>query len=88
MDNDQDGFTAGPFYAELPIDGLEAFRLASFGIPHEPQYAPLTVDRDCDYNRMFCLMSLSLFTFTRPPEPGTYSSALSMDDQDGSVSNW
>lgn len=34
-----------PLKAEIPLDGLEAFRLASFGIEYVPQYAPLYWDR-------------------------------------------
>lgn len=46
-----DGFT--PLKAELPLDGLEAFRLASFGIEYVPQYAPVVVDRYCATNAFY-----------------------------------
>lgn len=46
------GFTT-PLRAELPLDGLEAFRLASFGLEYVPQYAPVTVDEDCNLARVF-----------------------------------
>lgn len=36
-----------PYRAELPLDPLEAFRLASFGIEYVPQYAPVMMDRHC-----------------------------------------
>ena len=44
-----------PYRAELPLDPLEAFRLASFGIEHVPQYAPLMMDPDCYANRFYGL---------------------------------
>lgn len=47
------GFT--PIRAELPLDGLEAFRLASFNIEYVPQYAPIVMDQDCQANRWFSL---------------------------------
>jgi len=46
---------APPLPAELPLDGLEAFRLASFGIEYVPQYAPVIVDTDCADARLFLI---------------------------------
>jgi hypothetical protein len=40
----EQGFSE-PLRAELPLEPLEAFRLASFGIEYVPRYAPVMVDR-------------------------------------------
>lgn len=48
---DREGFTS--VRVELPLDGLEAFRLASFNIEYAPEFAPLAWDRDCVDNRQW-----------------------------------
>lgn len=46
---------ATPLRAELPLDGLEAFRLASFGIEYVPQYGEVRWDADCAAYRWFAV---------------------------------
>ena len=36
-----------PVRAELPLDALEAFRLASFGIEYQPVYVVPQMDAEC-----------------------------------------
>lgn len=51
-----------PLRAELPLDGLEAFRLASFGIEYAPQYAPVMVDEETRRSRLFWVAYGDLIT--------------------------
>jgi hypothetical protein len=46
-----------PVRAELPLDGQEAFRLASFGIEYVPVYVPVVADPDCA-DALFYMRSL------------------------------
>lgn len=50
-----EGFTSGPLKAELPLDPLEAFRLASFSIEYVPRYAPIVWDKEVANARWFVL---------------------------------
>ncbi len=58
-----DGFNQQPLMAELPLDGQEAFRLASFGIEYVPSYAPVTFDRDCAASCKFTISPVTLAAF-------------------------
>lgn len=42
-----------PMRAELPLDGLEAFRLASFGIEYVPRSGLIVMDSVCAANGWF-----------------------------------
>jgi len=68
-----------PCRAELPLDPMEAFRLASFGIAYVPQYAPLMMDPDCSANRFYNWNGASGPTEWRwqsyPPTGPTFSRA-------------
>lgn len=68
-----------PFRAELPLDGLEAFRLASFGLEYVPQYAPVMVDAHNAANRWYHLTPSAFSWFA----PDTLAALAALEAMEG-----